>query len=90
MFWGLEILLRRSGEPRRPRRGPGSGSQLLVTPLVAIAARDAGAVVTDVGAVELRNVSERVDIYDVRVTDAEGEAVVDPFARCATRAPSRQ
>jgi adenylate cyclase len=65
--------------------GQARGRQLLVTPPVAIAARDAGAVVTHVGAVELRNVTQQVDIYDVRVTDVADDAVIDPV--CQMRVP---
>jgi len=59
--------------------------ELLVTAAVAAAARDAGAVVTHVGAPELRNVSDPVDIYAVRVTEPAGDTVLDPV--CQMRVP---
>ena len=66
--------------------GQARGGQLLVTAGAAMAARDVGAIVTHVGSVELRNVSEKVDIYDVRVTDADGPAVTDLV--CLMRVPT--
>jgi adenylate cyclase len=62
------------------------GGQLLVTTDVALAATDAGLMTTHVGAVELRNVSESVDIYDVRVRDTGAPVVTDPV--CQMRVPT--
>jgi adenylate cyclase len=61
--------------------GQARGGQLLVTEHVALAARDLGAIVTHVGAVDLRNVSEAIDVYDVRVSDEANEAVIDPVCQ---------
>jgi adenylate cyclase len=66
--------------------GEARGGQLLVTSQAAFAARDLGATITHVGSVNLRNVSESVDIYDVRVGDGTEEAVLDPV--CQMRVPS--
>jgi hypothetical protein len=53
---------------------------------VALAARDLGHVVTHVGALELRNVSEPVDVYEVAVGDASVQVAVDPV--CSMRVPT--
>ena len=67
--------------------GEASGGQLLVTTRNAIAARDVGAIVTHVGSVQLRNVSESVDVWDVRVGDRNDDIVVtDPV--CQMRVPT--
>ena len=66
--------------------GKAGGGQLLVTTRAAIAARDLGAIVTHVGSVQLRNVSESVDIYDVRVNEGTGPVVTDPV--CQMRVPT--
>jgi adenylate cyclase len=66
--------------------GEARGGQLLVTTHAAMAARDLGTVVTHVGCVQLRNVSESVDVYDVRVVDATDNVVVDPV--CQMRVPT--
>jgi adenylate cyclase len=66
--------------------GQARGGQLLVTARAAIAARDLGAIITPVGSVHLRNVSESVDIYDVRVGEATGAVVTDPV--CQMRVPT--
>jgi len=60
--------------------------QLLVTSTPAVAARDEGAVVTHVGAVELRNVSDPIDIYDIVVGRTTTSTAVDPV--CHMRVPS--
>jgi class 3 adenylate cyclase/YHS domain-containing protein len=57
------------------------GGEFLVTNETAFAARDAGAIVTHVGAVELRNISRPVDIFAVCVTDPSSPAAVDPVCR---------
>jgi adenylate cyclase len=57
------------------------GGELLVTTDVAFAARDLGAVITHVGAVELRNVAEPVDIYAVHVNATTDDYAVDPVCR---------
>jgi class 3 adenylate cyclase/YHS domain-containing protein len=62
-----------------------TSSQLLVTQPVATAARDEGIPVTHHGKVDLRNIADPVDLYDVRVCDAVGETAVDPV--CAMRVP---
>ncbi len=66
--------------------GEARGGELLVTTDTAFAARDAGAIVTHVGAVELRNVADPVDIYQVRVTDSSVDVAVDPV--CQMRVPT--
>jgi adenylate cyclase len=66
--------------------GQARGGQLLVTTRAALAARDLGATVTHVGSVPLRNVSESVDVYDVRVSDGTDTVVTDPV--CQMRVPT--
>jgi adenylate cyclase len=66
--------------------GQARGGQLLVTGETAMAARALGATITHVGSVELRNVSDPVDIYDVRVTDSTESTVTDPV--CQMRVPT--
>jgi YHS domain-containing protein len=56
---------------------------MLVTTRTAMAARDVGAIVTHVGSVQLRNVSESVD---VRVGDRNDSVVTDPV--CQMRVPT--
>ena len=53
---------------------------------VALAARDAGDVVTHVGSIALRNIAEPVDLYDIAVHPHSATAV-DPV--CAMRVPMR-
>jgi adenylate cyclase len=62
-----------------------ASSQLLVTDSVAFAARDEGIPVTHHGKVDLRNIAEPVDLYDVRVCQSHGDTAVDPV--CAMRVP---
>jgi class 3 adenylate cyclase len=66
--------------------GEARGGQLLVTTRAALAARDLGAIVTHVGSVQLRNVSESVDVYDVRVDEETDIVVTDPV--CQMRVPT--
>jgi adenylate cyclase len=66
--------------------GEARGGQLLVTERAAVAARDVGAIITHVGSVELRNVSESVDVYDVRVGEDTDTVVTDPV--CRMRVPT--
>jgi adenylate cyclase len=66
--------------------GEARGGQLLVTTRAALAARDLGAIITHVGSVQLRNVSESVDIYDVRVGEGTDTVVTDPV--CQMRVPT--
>ncbi len=66
--------------------GQARGGQLLVTAHVATAAGELGAVVTHVGSISLRNVSEAMDVYDVRVSDSTQPAVTDPV--CQMRVPT--
>jgi len=66
--------------------GEARGGQLLVTTRTAIAAGDVGAIVTHVGSVQLRNVSESVDVWDVRVGDRNDIVVTDPV--CQMRVPT--
>jgi class 3 adenylate cyclase/YHS domain-containing protein len=66
--------------------GEAGGGQLLVTTPAAMAARDLGAVITHVGSVQLRNVSESVDIWDVRISDGDAKVVTDPV--CQMRVPA--
>lgn len=60
------------------------GEELVQDP--ALAARDLGAIITHVGSVQLRNVSESVDVYDVRVGEGTGTVVTDPV--CQMRVPT--
>ncbi len=62
------------------------GGQLLVTTETAFAARDAGAIITHVGSVQLRNVSEPVDIFDVAIGEEADGVVIDPV--CQMRVPT--
>jgi class 3 adenylate cyclase len=66
--------------------GEARGGQLLVTDRVAMAARDLGAIVSHYGSLTLRNVSESVDVYDVRVSSASESAALDPV--CQMRVPT--
>lgn len=66
--------------------GQARGGQLLVTTHVALAARDLGATITHVGSVQLHNVSEPVDLYDVRVGEWPEASVTDPV--CQMRVPT--
>ena len=66
--------------------GQARGGQLLVTTHAALAARDLGATVTHVGSVQLHNVSESVDLYDVHVGEGTGTVVTDPV--CQIRVPT--
>jgi adenylate cyclase len=66
--------------------GQARGGQLLVTVHVAMAAQHVGAMVTHVGSISLRNVSESIDVYDVRVSESEQTAVTDPV--CQMRVPT--
>jgi class 3 adenylate cyclase len=66
--------------------GKARGGEFLVTSEAAFAARDAGSIVTHVGAVELRNIARPVDLYAVRVTDGTAGVAVDPV--CQMRVPT--
>jgi adenylate cyclase len=66
--------------------GEARGGQLLVTSTTAVAARDLGTTVTHVGSVNLRNVGESVDLFDVRVSEDIEETVIDPV--CQMRVPT--
>jgi adenylate cyclase len=66
--------------------GEARGGQLLVTTRAAMAARDLGAIVSHVGSIQLRNVTESVDVYDVRVAEAGDSVVTDPV--CQMRVPT--
>jgi adenylate cyclase len=66
--------------------GQARGGQLLVTAETAVAAQQLGATITHVGSIELRNVSDAVDIYDVHVTDSSAPTVTDPV--CQMRVPT--
>jgi adenylate cyclase len=61
------------------------GGELLVTAEIAMAARDSGAVVTHLGAIELRNIPAPVDIYRVQIAETTAETAVDPV--CQMRVP---
>ena len=61
------------------------GDQLIATAQVAIAATEAGEVVTHLGTTPLRNIAEPVDLYEIDLyTDAD--IAVDPV--CAMRVPT--
>jgi adenylate cyclase len=62
-----------------------AGGQLLATTGVALAARDAGEIVTHVGAVVLRNIAEPVDLYEIDFQPTSDTAV-DPV--CAMKVPT--
>src|SRR5262245_60487969 len=66
--------------------GQARGGQLLVTEHVAMAARDVGAITTHVGQLELRNLSEAIDVYDVQVGPAADTPAIDPV--CQMRVPT--
>jgi adenylate cyclase len=66
--------------------GQARGGQLLVTERIAVAARDVGAITTHVGQLELRNVSESVDVYDVRTGHGAETPMIDPV--CRMRVPA--
>ena len=48
--------------------------------------RDVGAITTHVGQLELRNLSEAVDVYDVRIGPAADTPATDPV--CKMRVPT--
>jgi len=62
-----------------------AGGQLLATTTVALAARDAGEVVTHVGLVTLRNIAEPVDVYEIELHPGS-EIALDPV--CAMKVPT--
>jgi class 3 adenylate cyclase/YHS domain-containing protein len=57
--------------------GRAEPGQLLVTGDVALAAQELGAVITHLGQPELRNVSEPVDLWEVRLDHTCGEIAID-------------
>jgi class 3 adenylate cyclase/YHS domain-containing protein len=61
--------------------GHASGGQLLVTPVVATAAEGLGLEVVDLGPHQLRNVSEPIDLFEIRVGEGETSHTVDPVCR---------
>jgi len=64
-----------------------AGGQLLVTELVAEAARVRGHLITHIGAVSLRNIAEPLDVYEVDLLGDEPDTAIDPV--CAMRVPTR-
>jgi adenylate cyclase len=66
--------------------GQAHGGQLLATEQTALAARDLGAIVTHIGAVSLRNISESIDVYDIHLGDDIEPPVTDPV--CQMRVPA--
>jgi adenylate cyclase len=66
--------------------GEAGGGQLLVTTQTAMAARDLGAVITHLGSVQLRNVGESIDVWDVRVGEGQDIVLTDPV--CQMRVPT--
>jgi adenylate cyclase len=61
--------------------GHASGGQLLATPVVAAAAEGLGLGVLDLGPHQLRNVSEPIDLFEIRVGAGETSHTVDPVCR---------
>jgi adenylate cyclase len=61
--------------------GQAHGGQVLVTSVVAEAARAAGASVAELGRFHLRNIAEPVELFDLQVDDDASVAAVDPVCR---------
>jgi adenylate cyclase len=66
--------------------GRAQPGQLLVTTEVALAAQEQGSLVSHVGCPPLRNISEPVDLYEVRVETASASTATDPVCQMRIRA----
>jgi adenylate cyclase len=74
---GVNLAARVAGQAR--------GGELLVTTETAVAAREVGAVITHMGAIELRNIPAPVDVYRVEVATPDTDIALDPV--CQMRVP---
>lgn len=61
--------------------GQAAGGQVLATAEVAVAARCAGVPVIELGAFELRNISEPVELFQLEVRPNDPETTIDPVCR---------
>ncbi len=61
--------------------GCARAGQLLVTGEVAAAAQGLGAVITHAGQPQLRNISEPIDVWEIRVDAACGATTIDPVCQ---------
>ena len=66
--------------------GRARGGEFLVTNDTALAAREAGLIVTHDGAIEFRNTGQPVDVYAVRATESTPSIAIDPV--CQMRVPT--
>jgi adenylate cyclase len=65
--------------------GQAHGAQVLATTEVAEAARRQGVTVVDLGCFELRNVAERVELFQIEVCPDATGSVIDPVCRMQVR-----
>ena len=65
--------------------GQAHGAQVLATTEVAEAARRQGVSVVDLGCFELRNIAERVELYQIEVCPDAAGSVIDPVCRMQVR-----
>lgn len=65
--------------------GQAHGAQVLATTEVAEAARRHGVTVVDLGCFELRNVAERVELFQIEVCPDAAGTVIDPVCRMQVR-----
>ena len=61
--------------------GQAAGGQVLATREVALAARDAGVPVTSLGDLELHNIAEPVELFDVELCPLPDNGAIDPVCR---------
>lgn len=65
--------------------GQAHGAQVLATSEVAEAARRQGVTVVDLGCFELRNLAERVQLFQIEVCPDAAGSVIDPVCRMRVR-----
>jgi adenylate cyclase len=65
--------------------GQAHGGQVLATNGVAEVARDLGVRVVDLGCFELRNIAERVELFQIEVSPEAAGSVIDPVCRMQVR-----
>ncbi|HYD09990.1 MAG TPA: adenylate/guanylate cyclase domain-containing protein [Acidimicrobiales bacterium] len=61
--------------------GCARAGQLLVTGEVAAAAQELGAVISHAGQPQLRNISEEIDLWEIRFDASCGETTIDPVCQ---------
>jgi adenylate cyclase len=65
--------------------GQAHGAQVLATTEVAEAARHRGVTVVDLGCFDLRNIGERVELFQIEVCPDAAGSVIDPVCRMQVR-----